>query len=147
MFDIFDTGTGTNGNFGKNKRKGLRVVYGGDTLTLLLVYDALFSDMVLGTASFLIVYVLTYRHLGSIFLTTAGLCQIIGTFPVVFFIYEILVGNLKLGILNVLSIYLVLGIGVDDLFILVDAFKQEETSHGVHTALTLERYMQVRIQT
>ena len=35
-------------------------------------------------------------------------------------------GDLNLGILNVLSIYLVLGIGVDDLFVLVDAFKQEE---------------------
>ena len=37
-----------------------------------------------------------------------------------------MVGDLNLGILNVLSIYLVLGIGVDDLFVLVDAFKQEE---------------------
>ena len=41
--------------------------------------------------------------------------------------YKIIIGNLKFGILNILSIYLVLGIGVDDLFVLVDAFKQEES--------------------
>ena len=93
----------------------------------MLVYDALKSDAILGSLSFIVVYLLTYRHLGSLFLTSLGLLQIVGTFPVVFFVYKIIIGNLKFGILNILSIYLVLGIGVDDLFVLVDAFKQEES--------------------
>jgi len=100
-------------------------VYGGDTLTVLLVYEALYNDMALGVLSFAIVFLLTLNHLNSLFLAVSGLVQIICTFPVVFFLYEWIVGDLKLGILNVLSIYLVLGIGVDDLFVLVDAYKQE----------------------
>ena len=100
-------------------------MYGGDTLTVLLVYEALYNDMALGVLSFAIVFLLTLNHLNSLFLAVTGLVQIICTFPVVFFLYEWIVGDLKLGILNVLSIYLVLGIGVDDLFVLVDAYKQE----------------------
>ena len=46
------------------------------------------------------------------------------SFPVSVLFYAVLVGNTKLGILNVMSLYIIMGIGVDDAYVFLDAFKQ-----------------------
>ena len=108
----------------------VRVVYGGESMTVMQVLDALWSDVTLAALSLIVVFALTLNHIRSLFLTVAGLGQICLTFPVVFYLYAAIMGKLKLGILNVLSVYLILGIGVDDLFVLMDAFKQEGVDGG-----------------
>ena len=43
---------------------------------------------------------------------------------VALFFYDIFFGHASLGVLNILSIYIILGIGVDDCYVFLDAFQQ-----------------------
>ena len=90
-------------------------------------------------ASFVVVFLFTFRHLKSVFLSAFGLLQILTTFPISLMLFKFIGvgigsssnGAIKLGVLHVLSIYIMLGIGVDDIYVLVDAFRQQNPSSGL----------------
>jgi hypothetical protein len=83
-----------------------------------LAFDASF-------AGFSIVFVLLTMvwHTGSVATAGLGMLQIIVGFPATFFIYNLVLGNPHFSTLQVLALYVILGIGADDNFVLSDAFQ------------------------
>jgi hypothetical protein len=60
----------------------------------------------------------------SLFLGGLGMMQIILTLPVALFVYRGVFRIAFFNQLHILAIYLVLGIGADDIFVFVDAWRQ-----------------------
>eukprot|EP01051_Picozoa_sp_SAG22_P017258 SAG22_NODE_2619_length_2369_cov_38.584684_1_plen_671_part_10 len=92
---------------------GVDIYIGGTVLTEILVLDELYHDMTLACTSMLLVLVYTSIHTGSLLLAVMAMLMIALSFPVSLFVYYVLFGNAEVGVLNVLSVYIVLGIGVD----------------------------------
>lgn len=63
-------------------------------------------------------------HTGSWFLALMGMLQILLSLPVSYFIYGVLGGVRFFSGLHVLVLFVILGVGADDIFVLVDAWKQ-----------------------
>jgi len=80
-------------------------------------------DFALAVCSFLFVFVCMWAHLGSCFLASTGMFQILASLPISGIIYRqiFMVGYFEF--LHILVVYLVLGIGADDVFVLVDSWR------------------------
>jgi hypothetical protein len=98
----------------------------GDYITEALILDTLYNDMLLGSISLAFVFVYTVHHLGSVVLASCAMFQIALTFPGSLYLYYLATGSATVGMLNVLSVYVMLGIGVDDVFIFFDTFRQTD---------------------
>ena len=81
-------------------------------------------DLSWAGASILAVWVYMSFHTGSVFVGTLGMFEILMSFPVSIFIYRVLFRVSYLGNIQILSVFVVLGVGADDVFVFFDAFKQ-----------------------
>ena len=123
----------------------ITLVYGGNVITQSEILLTLFDDLRFAILSFIMVYFFTLRHMKSVFLTTMGLLQIIATFPISLLLFDFVnrginsssTGAIKLGVLHALSIYIMLGIGVDDLYVLLDAFRQQNDTYTVENRMKI----------
>merc|ERR1711871_927429 len=65
-------------------------------------------------------------HTGSFFIAGMGMCQMLMTLFVSFFFYRFVFQITFFAQMQVLAIFLVLGVGADDIFVLTDAWKQSK---------------------
>jgi len=105
----------------------------GSTLRVRFIFGNEFMMMLpvdLGLAVFAIVFVhLTiWAHTGSLFLASFGMFQIIWSLLVSGLFYQKVFAIAYFEFLHVLIVYLVLGIGADDIFVLVDTFRHIKSS-------------------
>merc|ERR1712149_170416 len=61
---------------------------------------------------------------------TAGMMEILLTLPIAFVLYRVVLGLKYFDALNSMALFVVLAIGADDIFVLMDAYKQS-LYHGV----------------
>ncbi|KAJ9465288.1 Protein dispatched [Diplonema papillatum] len=101
---------------------GIDFAYGGSVITDMELLAYLLRDALLATASIAIVYLYLIFHWKSVFLATVGMAQLLATFPAALFVYAFVFGESYIGAMNVLSFYIMIGIGVDDLFVFSNAF-------------------------
>ncbi|GBG25719.1 Pectin acetylesterase 3 [Hondaea fermentalgiana] len=70
-------------------------------------------------------------HMNSLFLGVFGTIQVLLSFPTCFFIYRVIFGIELFGGLSIISIYLLLGVASDDIFLCADALRQAKSMlHG-----------------
>lgn len=81
-------------------------------------------DLAWAFASILSVWGYMAFSTGSVFIASLGMFEILMSLPVSIFIYKLVFRIAYLGNIQVLSIFIVLGIGADDVFVFYDAFKQ-----------------------
>mmetsp|Transcript_2148 Transcript_2148/g.3212 ORF Transcript_2148/g.3212 Transcript_2148/m.3212 type:complete len:259 (+) Transcript_2148:706-1482(+) len=98
--------------------------------SFLITFDEL-MEVVLGDAlkalfSMAFVFFYLVFHLKSKFLALIGVSIIVISFPITLLLTEGVFRVTYLGSLQVVSIFLVLGIGCDDIFVFVDAWRQSE---------------------
>ncbi|XP_071259392.1 protein dispatched homolog 3-like isoform X1 [Salvelinus alpinus] len=109
----------------------VKVLYGGTELFDNEVRQTFHRDMLLALISggciTLLVYFLTSF---SMFLTFFGLTSIGLSCLVALFLYHVVFGVRYLGILNGVAAFVIIGIGVDDVFVFMSTFRQ--ASHLVH---------------
>ncbi|XP_031675756.1 protein dispatched homolog 3 isoform X2 [Oncorhynchus kisutch] len=109
----------------------VKVLYGGTELFDNEVRRTFHRDMLLALISggciTLLVYFLTSF---SMFLTFFGLTSIGLSCLVALFLYHVVFGVRYLGILNGVAAFVIIGIGVDDVFVFMSTFRQ--ASHLVH---------------
>jgi len=91
----------------------------------------IFEEMIAGDlimVSFAVLFVLLWMnaHIGSFFLAGVGLFQIVMSLPFSRLFYSVIGGISYFSTLTSLAIFLVLGIGADDVFVLVDGWRQSE---------------------
>ena len=82
------------------------------------------SDLRLAGLSLLLAYLFIAAHTRSLFLGTLGALQIGLSFPLSLGVYTYVLRIPLFGVLHVLGLYVILGIGCDDIFVLSDAFAQ-----------------------
>ncbi|XP_056102837.1 protein dispatched homolog 3 [Rhinichthys klamathensis goyatoka] len=113
----------------------VKVLYGGTELFDDEVRKTFHSDMLLalfsGGCITVLVYVLTSF---SVFLTFFGLASIGLSCLVALFLYHVAFGVKYLGILNGVAAFVIIGIGVDDVFVFISTFRQ-----SAHLTCSMQR--------
>lgn len=91
--------------------------------------DALIMDMSLALGSALVTGVAILVHTRSPWLTIIGLCQIILSFPLAFFVYSLIARLEFFPFLNFIGVFVVFALGADDIFVAVDKWKNARLEH------------------
>ena len=101
----------------------LDVIFGGEEITRFEIRRALASDVTLAAIGFGVVAGYMWMHLdGSAFLALCGLFEIALSFPAAYFFHRVVLGVERVSILQFLSVFVILGIGVDDVFVFYESF-------------------------
>jgi hypothetical protein len=82
------------------------------------------DDQLLAAASVIIVGVLMYIHMKSMWFTSLGLLSILLSVPASAFFYSGVFGIKYFTQIHIVIIFIIIGIGTDDVFVFVDAWKQ-----------------------
>ncbi|KAL4623065.1 hypothetical protein GN956_G19313 [Arapaima gigas] len=110
---------------GRQSTSQVKVLYGGTELFDDEVRRTFRSDMLLALISggciAVLVYILTSF---SVFLTVFGLASIGLSCLLALFLYHVVFGVRYLGILNGVAAFIIVGIGVDDVFVFIGTFRQ-----------------------
>ena len=77
-------------------------------------------------ASIVVVWIIMFYHMRSLFLSFIAITQIILGFPFSYFIYRIVCGITYFGTLHLLVIFIILGIAADDCFVFCDSWVQSQ---------------------
>ena len=93
------------------------------------------ADFMWAGLSILSVWVYMLIHLGSVFLSLIGIVEIFMSFPVALFFYKPLFQIDFFNEMNLLVIFILLGIGADDIFVFTDAYKQSGSVPGIDPSL------------
>ncbi|XP_028314353.1 protein dispatched homolog 3 [Gouania willdenowi] len=114
----------------KQSTSQVKVLYGGTELFDDEVRHTFHNDMMLavisGACITVLVYVLTSF---SVFLTFFGLTSIGLSCLMALFLYHAVFGVRYLGILNGVAAFVIIGIGVDDVFVFISTFRQASHLH------------------
>ncbi|GMH92518.1 hypothetical protein TrST_g7241 [Triparma strigata] len=87
------------------------------------VLSYLMADMMLATGSILFVFLYLLFSLRSLFLSVIGIFEILVSVPMSFAIFAIL-GNGYVSFLQFMGLFIIMGIGADDIFVFMDAYTQ-----------------------
>ncbi|GAB0489956.1 hypothetical protein MMPV_001183 [Pyropia vietnamensis] len=109
----------------------------GDTFNASIFGDVASSDLTWSLAAIAFVFLFMAVHMRSIFLAAVAMMQIMLAFPVTFLAYSVICRVTFFSTLQVLSVFLVLGIGADDAFILADSWHQAGVALGADQAESL----------
>jgi hypothetical protein len=123
FYSFFDIGSWSE----STEVDGLTVVFFSESIAGRDFFGDLISqDLMWAGGSIVFVLLVLCWHTSSLFLGGLGMVQIILSLPCTLFFYRVIFGIDFLTQMHVLSIYLVLGIGADDLFVFFDAWVQSE---------------------
>jgi hypothetical protein len=86
-------------------------------LFLFILYSLVLSDNRL-------VWSFIFLHTQSLLIASVGMLHIILSFPFAYFFLQVFLDIGGMGLLNFMALFIILGIGADDIFIFVDAWKQ-----------------------
>ena len=97
----------------------------------LWVYDIMQQvkeDIMYAIGCMLFIFVLMIIHTRSLFLISLAVMSIFASFIGTEFIYVVVIGFKYFGFFNILSIFIILGIGADDIFVFYDTWRLTEFS-------------------
>ena len=120
---VWSLKTDLNSNF-EDFRGGFRLI--SRVLTSDLFNSLVANDTFFSVYSVLLVYGYMIFHLQSVFLSTTMMVLIVFSFPITALITEGVFRVTYFSSMNMLSIFIVLGIAADDVFVLFDAWRQSE---------------------
>lgn len=97
--------------------------------------DASFGEVVLRDLSFsiaaiVLVFIVIWFHTSSLFLASTAMGQIFLAFPFAYVFYTFIFRQEYFAALQILVVFLILGIGADDVFVFTDAWKQSAVVLG-----------------
>lgn len=92
--------------------------------------DIITKDLSLAGVAIILVLIVIWIHTTSFVIAIATIFQILVSFPYTYFFYYIVFRQLYFGALQVLTVFLLLGIGADDVFVFTDAWKQAAIKLG-----------------
>ncbi|KAL3910306.1 MAG: hypothetical protein SGPRY_009105, partial [Prymnesium sp.] len=93
-------------------------------LSARAVYRGLSNAAWLALVGVALMYSYMTIHLQSPILTTAGLAGVLLSFPTTWAFYSLLLRIRYMGMLNFVALFVIVGIGVDDIFVFIDAWHQ-----------------------
>lgn len=114
----------------------VQLLYAQDWLYTTEYTGIILSDLAFTLGSVCCVYVLLWLYTASAPLALLGLIQILLAFPVTLFVYAVVLRIKLFGVLQAMAIFVILGIGADDVLILTGAL----LLHEERTAPAAERF-------
>lgn len=96
------------------------------------------DDLKYAIAAVFLVWFFIYLHTGSIILSLAAMLVVIQAFFPAYIVFRYVLKQLYFGPLQFMAVFLILGIGADDVFVFTDAWKQSSVALGA-TADTEKR--------
>ena len=114
----------------KDHGNNIEVVIFGDEVRLLQMDQLVSAGVAYSVFSVITVVLLMWLHLRSLFLAITSIFQILLGFPFAFFVYRWIAQITYFDTMSTLVIFLILGIGADDVFVFVDAWRQSPTFVG-----------------
>ena len=84
------------------------------------------KDMQLAILSFAFIVIFMWLQTGSVWITGWAIFSIFSSFNIANLIYRIILDYRYFGVFHVLSIFIILGIGADDIFVFTDTWKQSQ---------------------
>eukprot|EP00929_Paragymnodinium_shiwhaense_P099747 TRINITY_DN6156_c0_g2_i1.p1 TRINITY_DN6156_c0_g2~~TRINITY_DN6156_c0_g2_i1.p1 ORF type:complete len:1221 (+),score=226.86 TRINITY_DN6156_c0_g2_i1:141-3803(+) len=110
--------------FNEEHRDELYVAcFAGPLLDATVLQGVLSGGVCVGLAMTFVYLYMTF-HLGSPVLALLGFTHILLSFPTTWFVYRVILGIEYMGMLNFIAMFVILGIGADDIFVFMDAFHQ-----------------------
>ena len=88
-----------------------------------------YKDMKLAIGSTVFIFTFILFHTRSLWITCLGVFSIVCSFVEANFIYRVVIDFRYFGFFHVLSMFIILGIGADDLFVFWDAWKASGLRH------------------
>uniref|UniRef100_A0A7S4DUM7 SSD domain-containing protein n=1 Tax=Lotharella globosa TaxID=91324 RepID=A0A7S4DUM7_9EUKA len=108
----------------KVERNGLRIKWYSSNLSSIESQDTILGDLVLALISILFVWGWMTYQMRSIFLSSFCMLSIVLSIPLSIVIYRDIFRVAYFAFLHILVIFLVLGIGADDVFVFYDGWRQ-----------------------
>jgi hypothetical protein len=105
-------------------------------LRIKATQEQVVQDMKLAILSFVFICIFMWLQTGSLWITGWGIFSILSSFNIANLMYRIILDYRYFGVFHVLSIFIILGIGADDIFVFTDTWKQ---SQGVQFASMAHR--------
>eukprot|EP00003_Mantamonas_plastica_P025865 TRINITY_DN5158_c0_g1_i4.p1 TRINITY_DN5158_c0_g1~~TRINITY_DN5158_c0_g1_i4.p1 ORF type:complete len:898 (+),score=278.51 TRINITY_DN5158_c0_g1_i4:1276-3969(+) len=106
------------------KDPDLQVLYFGDHVTNIEVNRLVFSDMSLFAIAVGMVLIIISIHTGSQYIGLMSITHIVSSVLVAYFFYRVVLWNQFMLNQNLLALFIVLGVGADDVFVFKDAWMQ-----------------------
>lgn len=110
----------------------VRIVFLEDILLSDLFNALVFSDTIFALVAVVALFLYMWFHTGSLFLSLSAIFHILLSWSWAVFVYLFIFQISTFPFLNVLGVYIVLGIGADDVFIYLDAWKQSKKIKAVN---------------
>jgi hypothetical protein len=82
------------------------------------------TDLLWSFAAFATVFSALWVITGSFLIAAGGMAGVALSFPLAFFVYRAIFGIAWVGLLNLLGVFLIAGIGADDIFVVWEHWKQ-----------------------
>ena len=95
-------------------------------------------DFLLAGGSMVFIFIFMWFQVGSLWITTWAIFSILSSFVITNFIYRVVLDFRYFGVFHVLSVFIVLGIGADDVFVFMDSWK-----HSKHVTSLVPRLSRV----
>lgn len=105
----------------------VRLLWQGTAITDWEVTELIKRDTLFCIGSVILVLLWMTFHFRSFTLALVGMLNILASIPVGHFVTHIIMGNKFLGLLMTLPIFIILGIGCDDVFVFFDAWTASGT--------------------
>lgn len=104
----------------------LKFYYNSQAMFADAITRQVILDMMLAVASFLFIFLFMWLQTGSLWITAWAIFSVLSSFNITNLIYRIVFDYRYIGIFHVLSIFIILGIGADDIFVFMDTWKQSQ---------------------
>lgn len=91
--------------------------------------ERLLSDIVYPSLSIIIVFIIVWIYTRMLFVTALAIFAILSSMGIAYFLYTIVFGIDFFPFINLTAIVILIGVGSDDVFVYVDTWKQNKTSH------------------
>ena len=101
-----------------------------------LVNKTMWDDVKLAkyTLIVIIIFVFLLTHF-SLFLTLFGILSILASLPCAYFIFRVIFGVPSVTILSGTSLFIIIGIGVDDVFVFINTFIHAKYAKDIKSRL------------
>lgn len=114
-----------------NTESSVDFIFASEEIFGIQIMNMLYADAYYAMYALIFVVSFMLFHTGSLFLTLMGLLNTIGAFPVGYAVYRECFGVKNLSILTVVTLFIVIGIAVDDVFVFIDMFRQQDRKVGL----------------
>ena len=115
----------------------VRLLWQGTSITSWEITQLIKRDSLFCIGSVILVLVWMIFHFRSVTLALVGMLNLLASVPVGHFVVHIIMGNKYLGLLMTLPIFIIIGIGCDDIFVFFDAWRASGTQ-GAHISNQVE---------